>query len=312
MPEEIELYRKYRPKKFSEVIGQEDAIKSLISMGTRNEIPHALLFTGDSGTGKTTIARILRRKLGCSNNDFYEYNSADFRGIDTVRDIRSKIGMSPLNGKCKVYLLDECHQLSTAAQEGFLKLLEDTPSHVYFMLATTDPEKLKKTIITRCTEIKCRSLTTKELCELITKVINKEKQGSKFVDETVCRIAEAADGSARLALVLLHKVIGLENEEDQLKAIQTANVKAQGKTVAQALFKGVTWKEMASILKEVDADPEKVRYSVLGYMKSILLKSGNDRAAMIIEEFRDHFYDSKAAGLAVSCFNIINSKQKNK
>ena len=174
------------------------------------------------------------------------------------------------------------------------------------MLATTDPEKLKKTIITRCTEIKCRSLTKSELCELIEEISTEEK--SAIPDEIVQKIADASDGSARLALVILHKVIGLENKEDQLKAIESSNIQGQGKTVAQALFKGVSWKEMAAILKKVDGDPEKVRYSVLGYMKAILLKSGNTKAAMIIEEFREHFYDSKAAGLIVACFNIINSK----
>ena len=109
--------------------------------------------------------------------------------------------------------------------------------------------------------------------------------------------------------MILHKVIGLENKEDQLKAIESANVQQQGKTVAQALFNTkITWKEMAAILKQVDSDPEKVRYSVLGYMRAILLKSGKPKAAMIIEEFRDNFYDSKAAGLAVSCFNVIERK----
>lgn len=303
-----ELYKKHRPTDFDEMVGQEDAIKSLIAMKKSGDIPHALLLTGETGTGKTSLARILRKKLKCSDIDFKEVNSAEFRGIDLIREIQSRKGMAPLkSGGNRVILIDEAHQLTTAAQDAFLKLLEDTPSRLYFMLATTDPEKLKKALLNRCTPIKLRLLTKTELCKLMSDILTKEK--SELDRDVIKKIAEVSEGSPRQALVILNKVIGLEKKEDQLKAIESANVKEQGKTVAQALFKKeTTWKEMAAILKEVDGDPEKVRYSVLGYMRAILLKSGNPRAAMIIEEFCDNFYDSKAAGLAVACYTIIHSE----
>src|SRR5690606_3369465 len=109
------------------------------------DIPHAMLFTGPSGCGKTTLARILRVKLRCSDNDFQEINAADFRGIDSIRSMRQQVGAAPLGGDSRIWLIDEAHSMTADAQNAFLKLLEDTPRHVYFFLATTDPQKLKKT-----------------------------------------------------------------------------------------------------------------------------------------------------------------------
>ena len=139
--EATELYRKYRPTSFKQVVGQEEAIRTLTELGKRKAIPHAILFTGPSGVGKTTLARILQRKLKCVGNDFVEMNAANDRGVGIIRSIQNKVGLAPMLGSCRIWLMDEAHQLTSDAQSAFLKLLEDTPSHVYFMLATTDPQK---------------------------------------------------------------------------------------------------------------------------------------------------------------------------
>jgi len=141
----VELYRKYRPTKFSQVLGQREAIATLANMGKRRAVPHCLLFTGPSGVGKTTLIRILREKLGCKEHDYVEINAAEARGIDTIRDIQRRLTLSPLSGRCRVWAIDECHRLTTDAQSALLKILEDTPPTAYFMLATTEPNKLLTT-----------------------------------------------------------------------------------------------------------------------------------------------------------------------
>lgn len=304
-----EFYRKYRPKKFSDVIGQPDAVRVLIEMGKNKEIPHALLFTGPSGCGKTTLARIVREKLKCSDYDYSELNAADFRGIDAIRDMRGQMGTAPLGGSCRIWLLDECHSLTGDAQNALLKLLEDTPSHVYFLLCTTDPQKLKKTVITRCTEVRCRLLTEAELGMLVRKIAAAE--GATLSDKVVESIANAADGSARKALVILNAVARIQVEEEQLAAISAADVKGQAIEIARALTNSkTTWSDMKEIIKKVDDDPEGIRRLVLGYCKSIMVGSGGNlnRVALVMEEFRDPLYDIGLPGLVLACYNVVTAK----
>lgn len=298
----VELYRKHRPKKFKQVVGQDDAVKTLMDLVKRDSVPHALLFQGPSGCGKTTLARILRKKLGCSDEDFREINAADSRGIDMVRDIRQKVGLAPLTGECRVWLIDEAAQLTTQAQDSFLKLLEDTPSHVYFMLATTDPQKLKRTIITRCTQIKLGLIPDKVISGLVKDVC--AKVSSNLTREVLDKIVDIAEGSARKALVLLHQVIGLDSEEDQLAALAKADSKRQAIELCRLLLGGSLWPEIVKVLKDVDDEPESLRRMVLGYVSKVCLGGRTtQRAVEIMNCFLDNFYDSGKAGLIVACWN---------
>ena len=138
-----ELYKKHRPKTLARVVGNKSTVEALRSMLEARTLPHTLLFHGPSGTGKTTLARIVKNELGCLPTDFHEHNSSDFRGIDFIRELRSKVNLAAA-GPCRVWIIDECHQLTRDAQNAALKILEDTPSHVYFFLCTTDPQKLIK------------------------------------------------------------------------------------------------------------------------------------------------------------------------
>lgn len=307
--DEVELYRKYRPTLFKGVIGQSQAVSVLMQMVKAQRVPHALLFTGPSGCGKTTLARILRMKLGCGDGDFQEINAADFRGIDTIRDLRTRMSLAPIHGKCRVCLLDEVHSLSKDAQNSFLKILEDTPKHYYFMLATTDPNKLIKTIITRCTEIKLKAMQSDQLRLLIKDVAAKEKL--IISEEVEDKIIECSQDSARLALVLLNKLIGLD-EKEHLDAVEKNASNVQSIALARALFDlRSSWSDIAAILKKIDDEPESVRWLVLSYASSVLLSGGKlaGRAYDIIQAFRDHWFDCKKAGLVAACFEIISAKR---
>jgi DNA polymerase III gamma/tau subunit len=298
-----ELYKELRPTEFRQVYGQSAACATLQSFVVNNRVPHAILFSGPSGCGKTTLARILRTELGCGDSDFCEINAADFRGIDTIRDIGRRMGMSPLTGKVKVWLIDEAHQLSTQAQNAFLKMLEDTPKHVYFMLATTDPNKLLKTIRTRCTDVPVRSLTDGVLRQLVVDSAN---------DEVVDAIVKHSDGSARRSLVILDAIADLEDIDDQLKAVASMDTEREAIELCKLLIhpKG-TFREVAALLKSDgwNHDPENVRRLVLGYFNTVLLGGGKNagRARHVIDCFAAPYYDTGKAGLTASCFDVFHS-----
>lgn len=306
----MELYLKHRPRLFKQVIGQDAAVASIQKLlKTKDRFPHALLFTGPSGCGKTTLARILQGKLSCGDSDFFEVNCADFNGINMVRELRGKMKLAPMNGTSRIWLIDEAHQLTSDAQDAFLKILEDTPRHVYFMLATTNPGKLKTTIVNRCTEVKVRSLQPKQMESLLQGVLDKEDfvVGEAVID----KIVEVADGSARKALVLLNQVMGLETEEEALEIIQTSDTKRQSIELARALLNPrAKWPEIANLLKAIDDEPEQVRRMLLGYTSSVMLGGGKlaPRAYLIAAAMRDHFYDCGRPGLIIAAYEIFSNK----
>jgi DNA polymerase III gamma/tau subunit len=305
-----ELYKKHRPTLLKDVLGQTEATQVLLKMVKTNSIPHALLFTGPSGCGKTTLARILKEKLECSDTDFCEINAANFRGIDTVREIQQRITLSPMNGKSRVWLIDEAHQMVSQAQNALLKMLEDTPSHAYFFLATTDPHKLLPTIITRCTEVRVKALSPSAMSDLIKSVLEKEKK--KLEEEVYERIIEFANGSARKCLVLLNAVIDLETAEQQMESIQASDLKPKAIQLARALVApNASWREVSLLLKDLkDEEPEQLRHMILGYASSVLLGGGRleKKACLMIQAFERNFYDSKRAGLICACYEVVTMK----
>ncbi len=302
----MELYKKHRPKKFEDLIGQTTAVRLLSKKMKSNNLPHTVLLTGPSGCGKTTVARILKRLLKCSKGDYKEINTADHRGIEDIREVNRRMRQAPIDGDCRIWLIDEAHKLTNDAQNAFLKILEDTPKHVYFILATTHPQKLIKTIRTRSTQIDLKSLSNKDLEKLLLSVSGKEK--FDLPEDVLEKIIENSDGSARKALVLLDQVIELD-EEEMIDAIAKVSSEQQGFAVARALHNPkIRWLSMCKILKDVATEePETIRWIVLGYAKSVILSgSGLEvRAYNVIDAFRDHFYDSKHAGLAAACYEVI-------
>lgn len=304
MTKEVELYRRHRPHKLSEVVGQAAAIAQLEKL-LASGLPHALLLSGPSGVGKTTIARILKSKLGCKSTDFCEINAAESRGIDTIREIEQSMGLAPMFGACRVWLLDEVHRLTGDSMSAMMKLLEDTPSHVYFMLATTDPQKLLKPILTRCTQIKLEPVNEKALRDLLGSILDAESVPDMDKD-VVDTIIEVADGSARKAIVILQQVLGLP-ANDRVDAVRKQDTTRTAVSLAKLLMsKGTRWQDVAKTLKDIEDEPEQIRRQVLGYAAAVLTNgSNNGRAFYLLECFETPFYDSGKPGLVRACYEVF-------
>jgi replication-associated recombination protein RarA len=307
--QELGLYQRIRPKKFSDMKGQEEAVATLTKMLEHSIVPRALLFTGHSGSGKTTAGRILAKRLGCNMNkaNFKEINCASERGIDDIRKIISRLYASPLGGKCRVWLLDEFHRTTGDGMSAMLKALEDTPKHVYFILATTDPQKIIKPIITRCTEVQFKPIADKIIETLIRETLEKETGEVCFSDETINLIVDSSESSARKALVLVEQVLHLPDAERQ-SVIQPPEMKRQAwDLVKSLLYEKPNWPKVATLIKEVDlSEPEKFRRLVLACANTELLKANknSERAARIIDSFEGNWFDVGAAGLSVACHRI--------
>jgi DNA polymerase-3 subunit gamma/tau len=301
----MELYKKHRPQNLDRVVGNEATVRALRNMIERKSVPHAILFTGPAGCGKTSLARILKQELGCDDLDYREYNSSSFRGIDTIREVQRTLNLAPAAGPCRVFLFDECHKWTSDAQAASLKMLEDTPGHVYCLLCTTNPEKLTTAIQSRCSSMPVLALTHDQLEKLILRVLKREKL--KVSQGIVEDIAEAAGGSARTALVILEKVSAIEDEKEQREAVkQTIADENLALELCRALINKSPWRKVVGILKSLELDPESVRWAVLGYARSALLNpKPNPTAFTIIDCFGRPFYDTKDAGLAAACYEVV-------
>lgn len=304
----MELYKKYRPETFGDVVGNEKALAVLTSKIEKKSVPHTILFSGSSGCGKTTIARILAREIGCSDFDYVEMNCSNYRGVDMVRDIDQKARLSPASGKVKVYVWDECQSLTADAQSAALKLLEDTPEHCYFFLCTTHPEKLKEAIKTRCFNVKVDLLSDAEMKRLICRVVKAEKKS--ITKEAVSGLVTGAMGSPRRGLVGLDRIIDLSEKEQASAAETAAEEQSAIKDLSYALFKRKGWTEVSKILQSLkNEEPEAIRNAVMGMASACLLGGGwgNDmgQVACVLEQFSEPFFDSRFNGVVLASFNCI-------
>lgn len=297
------LHILYRPQKLAELCGNDPAKATVQSFLSRDlkDIPHSWLFSGPSGTGKTTLARIIANELGCSPLDFQEFNSSSMRGIDTIRELEQKCKLAPMNGKIKVYLFDEVHQWTPAAQDASLKLLEDAPKNVFFFLATTNPEKLKKAVRTRCTDVMLKSLNSRDILKLLKWICDSEER--QLDPEVLKKIAVSCDGSPREAVKMLDAVFDIESKEHALEIIENTHAsEASVIELCRALNSGEPWKNIAKIIELIEAEPETTRRAVLSYFTKVLLGQDSVRVAEILELFENNYFDSGKAGLVLSCF----------
>lgn len=305
----MSLYHKYRPNTLEEIYGNESIVESLKTLlnKDKSKIPHAFLFHGVSGCGKTTLGRIIAKELDCKGSDFREVDSADFRGIDTIREIRKQAQFRPLEGNCKVWILDEVHQLSRDAQSALLKALEDTPKHVYFILCTTDPQKLIDTIKGRCSQYQVNPLTEKQMLKLLRRVVKAEDE--RLEKKVYDQIVQDSLGQSRDALQILDQVLGTDPDKRLEVAQRSAEIQSQSIELCRALIQGSPWKKVANILSGLkDQEPETIRRQVLGYCSSVLLKEENNIAGCIMEEMIEPFFQTGFPGLVFACYSVVKGE----
>ena len=233
------LYRKYRPKTLEDVCGQETIVKILKNSIRKNEINHAYLFAGPRGTGKTSIAKIFAKIVNCenlkdcvpcekctsctqtNNSDIIEIDAASNNGVDEIRELRNKVNLVPSYGKYKVYIIDEVHMLTVGAFNALLKTLEEPPSHVIFVLATTDPQKIPETILSRCQRLDFKKISNDAIVENLDKIAKKEK--IKIEKEALYEIARLSDGGMRDSIGMLDQAKAYSEDEINLKDIHDIN-----------------------------------------------------------------------------------------
>lgn len=199
------LYRKHRPQAFTDVIGQDHIVQMLQGALQNNKIGHAYLFIGTRGIGKTTLARIFASEIGISPEDTYEIDGASHRKIEDIRALREAVATLPFNSAKKVYIIDEVHMLTKEAFNALLKTLEEPPSHVIFMLATTEPDRIPATIISRCQVMRLHTPTVQTISTLLIQTAKKEQK--ELDDDAAVSLAFLADGSFRDALGVLQQVL---------------------------------------------------------------------------------------------------------
>lgn len=300
----MSLYHKHRPLSFDTVKGNQNVVEVLTKMlSNLDTCPHAFLLHGETGCGKTTIGRIIVSLLGCKGSDYREVDSADFRGIDTVRDIRKNSQFKPLEGRCRVWLIDECHKMTDDAQNALLKILEDTPPHIYFILCTTAPQKLISAIKNRCSEFQVKPLSDSQMLGLLRKITKEE--GETLDQEVLDQIIQDSLGHPRNAIQILEQVLNVEPDRRLKVAKQTAAIQSQAIELCRVLLKKGSWKDINTILSGMkDQEPENTRRVVLGYCQAILLKSDNTLCGLIMEEFIEPFYNSGFPGLVLACYRV--------
>lgn len=235
---ELALYRKYRPSKFSEVIGQESVVQVLSGALKLGNIAHAYLFAGSRGTGKTSVARILARELETQPEDLYEIDGASNRGIDEIRALREAVGTLPFRSPRKVYIIDEVHMLTKEAFNALLKILEEPPSHVVFILATTELERVPETIISRCQTFAFQKPSQPALQDLLQHIAKLEK--FKLDTEAGELIALLGDGSFRDATGLLQQAMSASSDRKisltEAELVTGAPASVLVRTLAQAIL----------------------------------------------------------------------------
>ncbi len=324
----VALYRKYRPQTFDDVIGQDHIINTLRNQILKDKISHAYLFTGTRGTGKTSTAKIFAHAVNCphakehngnpcgecftckslkeANVDVVEMDAASNNGVDYARDIREKVQYPPVNGRYKVYIIDEVHMLSVGAFNALLKTLEEPPEHALFILCTTEVHKIPATILSRCMRFDFRLVSTAELTDLVCKIYDDE--GKKYDREAVAAIARAGEGSVRDCVSIADRCLSVSEEKltyDQVMSVLGGSSRDSIAALAHAVLEN----DAASILTETDKliregkDVVRLCKDLAAYVRDLLTvklcKNANDMLCLPLDD-----YDK----LCVTAQNVTDKK----
>ncbi len=313
----IVLARKWRPKSFSEVVGQEHITKTLAGAIKQNRVSHAYLFTGPRGIGKTTTARLLAKALNCekgptpvpcnkctnckeiaigSSLDVLEIDGASNRGIDEVRDLREKVKFAPASSKYKVYIIDEVHMLTTEAFNALLKTLEEPPPHVIFVLATTAPFKLPLTILSRCQRFDFRRIKSKDIAKKLAEIAQDE--GLEISEDILFQIAQASEGSMRDGISVLDQLISLGGKkvtQEDLQAILGIVPQGTFFKLTKALVENNT-KEALNIINQIIDQGYDLRHfatDLLEHFRNLLMLKINEEVVDLPKDLRERLKEFK-------------------
>jgi DNA polymerase-3 subunit gamma/tau len=309
------LARKWRPKSFIELVGQDPVVKLFQHSFAQGRIHHAYLFTGTRGVGKTTIARIIAKCLNCEEGvsatpcgvcsacvaidegrfiDLLEIDAASRTRVEDTRELLDNVQYAPTVGRFKIYLIDEVHMLSTHSFNALLKTLEEPPAHVKFLLATTDPEKLPITILSRCLQCHLKNVSVEVIEKQLEMIL--EKEGLAYEADALVPVAEAAEGSIRDALSLLDRLIPLSFPKVTHHAVQEF-LGVTAKEDILFLFQSILHKEAADLLKRCTQMAEKnVNFLTaiddwMKYLHSLMLSQVKGGEALLSPESLQLFYD---------------------
>lgn len=326
----VALYRKYRPQTFDQVIGQDHIITTLRNQILQNKVSHAYLFCGTRGTGKTSTAKIFARAVNCphalehngnpcgecevcrtvgnANLDIIEMDAASNNGVDYARDIREKVQYPPVNGRYKVYIIDEVHMLSVGAFNALLKTLEEPPEHALFILCTTEVHKIPATILSRCMRFDFRLVPTTMLAEHIAHIYDAE--GKKYSKEAVAAIAQAGEGSVRDAVSIADRCYSVSSgklEYDDVLGV----LGVSSKSSIVALAKAILTNSPAEILTETDRlvsegkDVSRLNKDLSLYMRDLLTAKVCDDANALLMLPQDVYERLKELSDGVSVKKLL-------
>ena len=327
----LALYRKYRPRTFDEVIGQDHIVKTLINQIKLDKISHAYLFCGSRGTGKTSTAKIFAKAINCENSkngspclecetckaldgtniDVLEIDAASNNGVDEIRDLREKVKYPPVVGKYKVYIIDEVHMLSTSAFNALLKTLEEPPAHTVFVLATTEVHKLPATILSRCLRFDFKLVSLEDLSSLLKKVLDSENV--KYDEQAINVIARAGEGSVRDTLSIADRCVSFAGDELTYKQVLSV-LGVSEREVLINITNNILSKKIGEALVDLDKvlssgkSPLVFSNDLIAYYRDLLLIYTLGDASREIVVVKDDIYASmKAQAVSENYAEIVKA-----